>query len=380
MSPSHATDSAPADLPATEAGPRGVRVEGLQVGTSERTIVEPLDLFVEPGEMLAIIGESGSGKSLTARAITGLLPRGVHAAGSAEIAGFRYDLASTQANIWRQVRGRRAVLLLQDPFTSLSPVLRCGEQIALTIRARAEVLGQRLDRAAVTAEVTRRLSEVQLPARVAGKFPTELSGGMRQRVAITAALAAEPELLIADEPTTALDASTQGEVLDLLRALQAVHRTSLILISHDLGVIDGRADRVMVMRQGEVVERGTTARVLSAPEHSYTRALIEANPSVSDAVPAATAAGSPVLVASGLTKNFGTATALSDASVDVAAGEIVAIVGESGSGKSTLARAVAGLEVPDTGTVLLHGKALPRDGAGASPARSRSCSRIPIPR
>ncbi|WP_053382840.1 ATP-binding cassette domain-containing protein [Leucobacter celer] len=346
---------------------RGTRVTGLRVASAGHDIVAPLDLAVVPGEMLAIIGESGSGKSMTARAITGLLPRGVHASGEAEIDGYRYDLASSSDSTWARVRGRRAVLLLQDPFTSLSPVLRCGEQIALTIEARIRAEGGAAARGPLRAEVERRLAEVQLPARVARQFPSELSGGMRQRVAIAAALAAEPRLLIADEPTTALDASTQGEVLDLLRGLQATHRMGLILISHDLGVIEGRADRVLVMRNGEVVERGETAQVLRSPQHPYTRALIEANPSVGDAVPASATGGPPVLVAEGLSKSFGAAAALTDASVDVAAGEVLAIVGESGSGKSTLARLIAGLEIPDAGRVILDGRQLPAGRRGRRP-------------
>ncbi|WP_449281399.1 ATP-binding cassette domain-containing protein [Leucobacter sp.] len=347
--------------------PRGTRVTGLRVTAAGHDIVAPLDLEVAPGEMLAIIGESGSGKSMTARAVTGLLPRGVHAAGEAEIDGYRYDLASGSDGVWAQVRGRRAVLLLQDPFTSLSPVLRCGRQIALTIEARLRAAGGSPARGALRTEVERRLAEVQLPARVAEQYPSELSGGMRQRVAIAASLAAEPRLLIADEPTTALDASTQGEVLDLLRGLQATHRMGLILISHDLGVIEGRADRVLVMRSGEVVERGDTAQVLRSPQHPYTRALIDANPSVGDAVPGSAASGPPLLVAEGLSKSFGSAAALTDASVEVAAGEVLAIVGESGSGKSTLARAIAGLEIPDAGRVILDGRQLPAGRRGRRP-------------
>lgn len=352
-------------MSATEA--QGVRVTGLRVSSSERSIVDPLDLEVVPGEMLAIIGESGSGKTMTARALTGLLPRGVRASGEAEIDGYGYDLAATSDGIWTQVRGRRAVLLLQDPFTSLSPVLRCGEQIALTVEARVRAGGGTPSRETLRVEVERRLAEVQLPARVARQYPSELSGGMRQRVAIAAALAAEPRLLIADEPTTALDASTQGEVLDLLRGLQTAHRMSLILISHDLGVIEGRADQVLVMRNGEVVERGDTARVLRSPQHPYTRALIAANPSVGDALPDAVTSGPPVLVAEGLSKSFGATAALADASVDVARGEVLAIVGESGSGKSTLARAIAGLEIPDAGRVTLGGRQLPEGRRGRRP-------------
>ncbi|MEB4615230.1 ABC transporter ATP-binding protein, partial [Leucobacter sp. M11] len=217
--------------------------------------------------------------------------------------------------------------------------------------------------------IAERLAEVQLPERVARQFPSELSGGMRQRVAIAAALTAEPRLLIADEPTTALDASTQGEVLDLLRALQDRHQMSMILISHDLEVVRGRAHEVMVMRDGTVVERGDTERVLSAPEHAYTRALIAANPSLDDALLPETPAAEPLLVASGLGKSFGSFAALDRVDVAVAAGEVVAIVGESGSGKSTLARCIAGLERPDRGSVTLAGETLPPGRRGRTPGQ-----------
>lgn len=358
----------------------GLSVSDLTVSAGDRNLVAPLSFGVAPGELLAIIGESGSGKSMTARALTGLLPRGVRATGESVIDDHRTDLAADSDAAWAAVRGRRAVLLLQDPFTSLSPVLRCGEQIALTIEARAGAgagagAGNRagsgsratLSRSEVRTEVARRLAEVHLPERVARQYPSELSGGMRQRVAIAAALAAEPRLLIADEPTTALDASTQGEVLDLLLELQLAHRMSLILISHDLGVIQGRADRVLVMRDGEVVERGDTDAVLGAPQHPYTRQLIAANLSVADVTREAREAAPALLTATGLTKSFGATTALSHASVAVAAGEVLAIVGESGSGKTTLARAIAGLETPDSGEVRLDGRTLPPGRKGRSP-------------
>ena len=365
------------------AAREGVTATRLSVEGPAGTIVEPLDLDVRPGRTLAIIGESGSGKSMTARALTGLLPRGTSATGEAEIDGHRYSLASRDDAMWAGIRGRRAVLLLQDPFTSLSPVIRCGEQIAATIRARVRAeTGRTPSRAEVAPEVARRLEEVRLPAETARRYPSELSGGMRQRVAIAAALAAEPRLLIADEPTTALDASNQGGVLDLLRELLAKHRMSLILISHDLGVVAGRADDLLVMRTGEVVERGPAEQVLAAPQHPYTRALLEANPTISDRPEAALdeavgagsgAAGSgvsgsaAVLSARGISKSFGAVRALSDASVDVASGEIVAIVGESGSGKSTFARCIAGLDVPDAGTVELSGRVLSPGRPGRKP-------------
>ena len=349
----------------------GLTAIGLTVDGPDGTIVAPLDLAVRPGRTLAIIGESGSGKSMTARALTGLLPRGTRALGQAAIDGERYSLASENDAQWARIRGRRAVLLLQDPFTSLSPVIRCGAQIAATVRARIRAAGgPNPSRAELDAEVVRRLEEVRLPATVARSYPSELSGGMRQRVAIAAALAAEPRLLIADEPTTALDASTQGGVLDLLRELQRAHDMSLILISHDLGVVAGRADDLLVMRTGEIVERGPADQVLAAPEHPYTRALLEANPTIGDDIaPAPTGGDAPavVLEAEGVSKRFGAVQALSDASVLARRGEIVAIVGESGSGKSTFARCIAGLDVPDTGTVSLAGERLPAGRTGRRP-------------
>ncbi|WP_017792841.1 ATP-binding cassette domain-containing protein [Leucobacter salsicius] len=346
----------------------GLEVHGLAVEGPAGTIVEPISFSVPAGHTLAVIGESGSGKTMTARALTGLLPRGTAARGIATIDGERFNLASTSDSEWARVRGRRAVLLLQDPFTSLSPVIRCGDQIAATIRARARQAGASTPaRAALQREVTQRLDEVRLPAAVARKYPSELSGGMRQRVAIAAALAAEPRLLIADEPTTALDASTQGDVLDLLGELQRRHQMSLMLISHDLGVVAGRADQLLVMRHGVVVEAGAAAAVLGAPQHDYTRALLDANPTIGDAPPVAAAPGQVVLEATGLSKSFGATQALHDASVTVAAGEIVALVGESGSGKSTFARCIAGLDRPDTGSVQLGGRLLSSGRAGRKP-------------
>ncbi|MCM3656206.1 ABC transporter ATP-binding protein [Agromyces mediolanus] len=346
---------------------RGVVVRSLAVDGPSGPLVRPLGFTVGPGRTLAIIGESGSGKSVTARALTGLLPRGLEATGSASIDGDRYPLSTGERSAWDRIRGRRAVLLLQDPFTSLNPVIRCGAQIGATVRARMRAERRRVSGSSLKLEVERRLDEVRLPPDVARRYPSELSGGMRQRVAIAAALAAEPRLLIADEPTTALDASTQGGVLDLLGDLQKRHEMSLLLISHDLGVVAGRADDLIVMRRGEVVERGRTNRVLAAPEHHYTRALLDANLSVTDTTIPPRPPSPMLLTATGVSKRFGSVTALDAASVDVARGEIVAVVGESGSGKSTLARCIAGLEVPEAGTITLDGRDLPPGRRGRHP-------------
>ncbi|BDZ61571.1 glutathione import ATP-binding protein GsiA [Demequina sediminis] len=345
-----------------------VRISELSVVGPAGVMVEPLSATVEPGATLALIGESGSGKTLTAKSLVGLLPRGFTATGAAEVGGVALPLAGGES-AWRAIRGRTASLLLQDPFTSLSPVHRCGDQIAWTVEA---ATGSRLARSERDAVVEARLAEVKLPARAARAYPHQLSGGMRQRVAIAAALASDPQLLIADEPTTALDASNQAEILDLLRAVQVERRLSVILISHDLGVVRGRTDQVLVMREGHVVERGETASVLAAPSHPYTGALIEADPVVAAQSgtrlsPAQPVEGELVVRVMGLEKSFGTHRVLDDVSLDVSRGEILGIVGESGSGKSTLARCVAGLEHEDGGTISIDGVALAPGRASRTP-------------
>jgi len=337
----------------------GVMIRDLAVTGPSGETVAPFDADVAAGGMLAIIGESGSGKTLSAKSLVGLLPRGFRARGALRVGERDIDLA-TPPDRWGSLRGRVVALLLQDPFTSLSPVHRCGDQIAWTIEA---ARGARLRGRERQEAVTRSLAEVRLPERVTRAYPHELSGGMRQRVAIAAAVASDPQLLIADEPTTALDASNQAEVLDALRALQLARGLPVILISHDLGVVRGRADEVLVMRHGDIVERGRTTDVLTRPQHPYTRALVAADPALTPV--AAGSGGSPTAVGPdalvrvrGLDKTFGDRAVLRGVDLDVAPGAIAGIVGESGSGKSTLARCIAGLEQEDAGTIAFAGTAL----------------------
>ncbi len=346
-----------------------LEVEGITVTHGSRTLVEPLDLGIEAGRCLAIIGESGSGKSMTARAVAGLLPRGVHATGTVRLGPHVVSLPASE-RVWSRMRGDRIALLLQDPFTSLSPVHTCGSQLSAALLAADKRRGRSRRRAAQRrADVAARLEEVHLDPRVAAQYPHQLSGGMRQRVAIAAALAADPDVLIADEPTTALDATVQADVLDLLTALRSERGLGLLLISHDLGIVQGRAQDVIVMQHGTVVERGDTSRVLHHPEHPYTRRLLAASPTLAAADRADEPAGETLLRAEGIEKSFDGRRVLRDVRVDLHARETLALVGASGSGKSTLARVIAGLEVPDAGAMTFDGAPLPAGRAGRIPSQ-----------
>jgi oligopeptide/dipeptide ABC transporter ATP-binding protein len=230
---------------------------------------------VEPGETLAIVGESGSGKSVTSLAISGLLPRGAQVSGSIRFAGA--DLATVSEPERQRLRGRHVAMVFQDPQSSLNPVLRIEEQVAETIRAH-----ERISQADARRRVIDLLERVGMPdpQGVARSYPHQLSGGMRQRVMIAIAMALNPELLIADEPTTALDATIQAQILELLLALTADHRTATLLITHDMGVVARTSQRVAVMYAGYVVESAPTRRLFAAPRHPYTVGLLASTPRI----------------------------------------------------------------------------------------------------
>lgn len=311
---------------------------------------------------LVIVGESGAGKSMLARTLCGLTPSGLRPFGQVEIAGQHFDLAPAASQVSR-VRGSGIVWLPQDPFTSLSPTHRVGEQILSQIPKR------RQERAA---RVASRLREVGLPERVSHAYPHELSGGMRQRVALAAALDAEPSVLIADEPTTALDVTTQREILTLLTDIRQRRRMALVLITHNLALARHYGDDVVIMRSGRIIERGAAQTIFSHPTEDYTRALVEAEPRLNGPtwhgeVPHASADTDtsaqrvpPLVQVSHLVKEFHSARrggihrALDDVSMSIKAGELVGVVGKSGSGKTTLARCIIGLETPDSGTITVH--------------------------
>ncbi|GAB3596498.1 ATP-binding cassette domain-containing protein [Microbacterium tumbae] len=245
-----------------------LEVEGLTVTADGRRLVDDVSLSVSAGERLGVIGESGSGKSVTALAITGLLGGGLTAHGSVLLNGTQVVGASDRA--LRPLRGPIASVLFQEPLTALDPLMRVERQIAEPIRRHLGLRGVALKDAVRTA-----LEDVALPdPRIARAYPHQLSGGQRQRVATAIALAADPQLLIADEPTTALDVTVQDGILALLDRLVAERGMGLLFISHDLAVVARMTDRVVVMRHGEAVERGPVARIVSAPQHPYTQGLV----------------------------------------------------------------------------------------------------------
>jgi peptide/nickel transport system ATP-binding protein len=248
-------------------------IDNLTVRTSGRDLVSGVSLNIAPGERLGLIGESGSGKSLTAMAAVGLLPRAIEPAGSVLLDGAEVIGASDRT--LSRLRGTVTASIFQEPLTALDPLLRVGRQVAEPLRRRARRDNRQID---VNREVMALLEQVALPEpqRVALAYPHEISGGQRQRVAIAMALACRPQLLIADEPTTALDVTTQAEILRLLDGLVRDRNMALLFISHDLPVVAGIVDRVLVLQQGVAVESGPVAEVFAAPRHTYTQSLVAA--------------------------------------------------------------------------------------------------------
>ncbi|XKH58845.1 ABC transporter ATP-binding protein [Halomonas sediminis] len=330
--------------------------------SADRThAVEEVSYDVERGEIMCVVGESGSGKSMAANAVMGLLPKGVRAT-SGEAIFDGQNLLMLNERQHRKLRGLRIGMIFQEPMTALNPLMRVGAQIGEVFEAHGKLnSAQRRDRALEL------LIEVGLPQpeKAIRAYPFELSGGQRQRVMIAMALTLEPELLIADEPTTALDVTTQAQILELIADLQRRRGMAVMFITHDFGVVAEIATRVCVMREGRIVELGSAHAILENPQHPYTRALIEAIPS--NAMPAARAASEsrPLLEVKQLNKVFRSrgglfkssreVHALKDVSFSMARGETVGVVGESGSGKSTLGRCVVRLERPDSGVLRLEG-------------------------
>ena len=336
-----------------------LRINNLSVNFATDRAVAGVSLTIGAGEILGLVGESGSGKSMTALAAMGLLPRAAQMGGQIELAGQRIDDLPEAALCG--LRGNEMGMIFQEPMTALNPVQSIGDQVAETL-----IIHGAETRANAATTARDRLARVGLPADrfSPGRFPHELSGGQRQRVSIAIAIALRPRLLIADEPTTALDVTTQAQILELLTGLVADEGMALWLITHDLGVVAGLADRVAVMNKGRIVEEGATEALFRVRTDPYTRDLLAAASHVPARV---AAAGDEVLLSvENVRRDYTLArrrlfgppprmTAVDDVSLTVGRGEAVGLVGESGCGKSTLTRAILGLEPLQGGRIVLGG-------------------------
>ncbi|MFI6336987.1 dipeptide ABC transporter ATP-binding protein [Streptomyces sp. NPDC050535] len=358
-----------------------MEVRGLTVEFGGLRAVDGLSFRLEKGAALGLVGESGSGKSTVASALLALhRGTGARVGGTVRVAGL--DVQAASDDELRRLRGGKAAMVFQDPLSSLDPYYAVGAQIAEVYRVHVKA-----SRRAARARAVEVLDRVGIPdaARRARSRPHEFSGGMRQRALIAMALACEPELLIADEPTTALDVTVQAQILDLLHTLREETGMGLLLVTHDVGVAAESVDDVLVMRHGRAVEHGAVGALLGAPQEAYTRELLAAVPSVdvvrvreraeSGAEPGAEQSlrrtpdsDGAVLEAVGLRREFGRGkrrfTAVDDVSLTIRRGETLGVVGESGSGKTTLGRMLVGLLEPTAGAVRYEG----REQAGVSPA------------
>lgn len=341
----------------TTSGPEPsvLRLENLGIRFGKTEVVKGLSLEVKRGECLAIVGESGSGKSVSLLASLGLLPGHAHVTGTREFTGVdgkTLDLATLTSREWQRVRGGRIGFVFQEPMTSLNPLTRVGEQISESLRLHQGLAGN-----AARARVLELLSQVQLPRpeEMIDAWPHLLSGGQRQRIMIAMAMANQPPLLIADEPTTALDVTVQQDILALLDSLRRDQGMAMVLISHDLNLVRRHADRVLVMRHGECIEQGPVARVFDHPSAEYTQALLAAEPEGSAIALNDSDAATPVLEARKLEVRFSRTRklfqkrpddfiALHPVDLTLARGETLGVVGESGSGKTTLALALLKLQ------------------------------------
>lgn len=322
-------------------------------------LLHGISLQVAPGETVGLVGESGSGKSLTARAVLGLLPDRAIAGGVVEVNG-RSPLAGAAGR--QEIRRHEAAMVFQDPRAGINPMRTIGDHVTEALR-----LCEGWGKDAARARAIELLTSVRLPApgEHLSQHPHELSGGMLQRVMIAGALSASPGLLVCDEPTTALDVTTQAGIVQVLRDLCEQSGMGMLFITHDLTLAGSLCDRLVVMKDGAVVEQGTAREVLVAPTAEYTRRLVDATPRISGEIasPEVGSASESQLVVAGVGKTYRRrgaepVSAVVDADLVIARGGSVAVVGESGSGKSTLARMIVGLEAPDGGTITIGGRSM----------------------
>lgn len=349
------------EQPVLEINHLSVQVLGKKTA---KTIVSDVSLEVYPGETVCVVGESGSGKSVSSFAVMGLLPKDILKISSGQVFLNGSEISNLSEAQLRKLRGAQMAMVFQEPMTALNPVQKVGRQIEEVLR-----LHTPLERSARKARVLEMLKAVHLPdpERIYGSYPHQLSGGQRQRIVIAMALILKPSLLIADEPTTALDVTTQKQILLLIKELQEEQGTGVLFITHDFGVVADIADRIVVMKSGQVVETGTKDEILGNPKDEYTRMLVASVPSLVPRDERSVKSNS-VLEVQGLDKIYETGRSLfkknsgvhavKRANFSISEGEIKGIVGESGSGKSTVARCIVRLETVTSGSVLLRGKDL----------------------
>ena len=353
----------------TQGGPRlALRELDVHFATDAGDVhaVDGVSLEVAPGEILAIVGESGSGKSVTARSVLGLLPETAEASGAVLVSGT--DLVGLSAARLRALRGEDVSMIFQEPSSALNPVFPIWWQLGEGLRAHRP----KITRKEIRAEAVRALDSVGIPdaAERIDRYPHEFSGGQKQRIMIAMALALGAELIVADEPTTALDVTVQAEILDLLREIRRRHGTSIIVITHNMGVVADLADSVAVMHHGKIIERAGVQELFAAPREAYTKKLLAAVPhlgrhsawtALEPAQRAALEEAAPVVVAKDLVIEYpgrlGRAPfrAVNGVDFEIRAGEVFGLVGESGSGKTTIGRAIAGLERTTGGSLSVLG-------------------------
>ena len=360
--------------PAVLDAPLVLDVRGLSIalppGSDRAHAVSNVSFSVRRGEILCLVGESGSGKSVIAQSIMGLLPKTLPVSGGTILLEGG-DITHAPPETLRGLRAARMSMVFQEPMTALNPVMTCGDQIEEVLREHTALSPE-----ARRAKILDILGEVSLPdpPRMAASYPHQLSGGQRQRIMIAMALVLEPALLIADEPTTALDVTTQAQILRLIAELQGKHGTGVLFITHDFGVVADIAHRVAVLRLGELVELGPKDGLLGNPQHDYTRMLIGSVPSLRPQARAADAAAPVVLSTHALSKTYRArgwigrrreVRAAEGVSIEIRRGQTLGIVGESGSGKSTVARCIVRLIDPTSGEVRLSGQNIATLGASA---------------
>jgi peptide/nickel transport system ATP-binding protein len=343
--------------------PTALQIKGLSVATvggrTQTQILSSIDVTIRDGETVCLVGESGSGKSVTSLAVMGLLPKGSLAVTGGRIELEGQNLLDLDAGAMREMRARRISMIFQEPMTALNPVMTVGAQIEEVLDSHT-----RLGAAEKKKRVIDIMEQVHLPdvERIYGSYPHQLSGGQRQRIMIAMALILEPKLLIADEPTTALDVTTQNQVLKLIAELQERHGTAVLFITHDMGVVAEIADTVYVMRHGEIVEHAPVETLLRSPREVYTRELLAAVPSLIPRAARVARDDAPALDVKGLTKIYDTRSvfgkgrqtrAAENVDFVIGRGRTLGIVGESGSGKSTVARCIMRLIDPTDGEVRL---------------------------